>query len=365
MNDKLPPSLNRFAAELEQAIRRELGSRRDRRLSRVLGARPRLLAGTTVGAAGIATVLALVLSAAGSSPAFAVSRNRDGSVTVKIMRFQGIAGANARLAAMSVRARIVQVAAGCGGPVTARLAKGRLSQNTVLRTPAGAWLARGVRFDPRRIPMRQTLVIAASGAGRNVNAVAASTVSGAAPGCLPPAISAAQKQSFLANAQCMRTHGVPNLPDPTFGPGGLGISFNVPAGKFAHEAKAILRASKACANVGTPLPLGGLAGPACGQNFQPAGPGGPGNSGNSGHSGSGATATGSSGNSGSGNSGNSGNTVASGPAQAVARSVQAPAQWIQAGCAPPKGTGNSGNSGNSGSGNSGSGNSGSGNSGNS
>ena len=81
MNDKLPPSLNRFAAELEQAIRRELGSRRYRRLGRVLRARPRLLAGTTVGAAGTGVVLALVLSAAGSSPAFAVSRNRDGSLT--------------------------------------------------------------------------------------------------------------------------------------------------------------------------------------------------------------------------------------------------------------------------------------------
>ena len=52
MNDNLPPSLNRFAAELEQAIRRELGSRRDHRVVRLLRARPRLLAGTTIGAAG-------------------------------------------------------------------------------------------------------------------------------------------------------------------------------------------------------------------------------------------------------------------------------------------------------------------------
>ena len=54
MNDNLPASLNRFAAELEQAIRRELDARRDHRLVRLLRARPRLLAGTTIGAAGTA-----------------------------------------------------------------------------------------------------------------------------------------------------------------------------------------------------------------------------------------------------------------------------------------------------------------------
>ena len=32
----------------------------------------------------------------------------------------------------------------------------------------------------------------------------------------PPPLSARQKQLALANAQCMRTHGVPNFPDPTF-----------------------------------------------------------------------------------------------------------------------------------------------------
>ena len=35
-----------------------------------------------------------------------------------------------------------------------------------------------------------------------------------------PPITAALKASLIAQAQCMRTHGVPTYPDPTFPPGG-------------------------------------------------------------------------------------------------------------------------------------------------
>jgi hypothetical protein len=72
----------------------------------------------------------------------------------------------------------------------------------------------------------------------------------------PPAISPAQQKSFVANAKCMRKHGIPNFPDPTFGPGGRGIGY--PPG-LRFRASAINLANKACAHVGTPLPLGGLA----------------------------------------------------------------------------------------------------------
>ena len=77
-------------------------------------------------------------------------------------------------------------------------------------------------------------------------------------GSPPPPITLAQQKSFLANAKCMRKHGVPNLPDPTFGPGGHGIGFNVPPGSLAYEAQGILRASGECRDVGTGLPLGAL-----------------------------------------------------------------------------------------------------------
>ena len=124
MNDNLPPSLNRFAAELEQAIRRELGPRRDHRLVRLLRARPRLLAGTTIGAAGTGAVLAVVLSAAGSSPAFAVARNRDGSYSVTLRSLSAIPAANRKLSQMGLRAVLVQARANCptqGRPLTVRI----------------------------------------------------------------------------------------------------------------------------------------------------------------------------------------------------------------------------------------------------
>jgi hypothetical protein len=70
-----------------------------------------------------------------------------------------------------------------------------------------------------------------------------------------PAITAAQQKSFVANAQCMRKHGVPNFPDPVFGTGGQGIGYNVPPGAFAYETQGVLRASRECRNVGSPLPL--------------------------------------------------------------------------------------------------------------
>jgi hypothetical protein len=327
VNDKLPPSLNRFAAELEHAIRRELGPRRDRRLGPILRARPRLLAGTTVGAAGTGVVLALVLSAAGSSPAFAVTRNHDGTVSLALLRSDGIVGANARLSALGIRAKIVPQAAGCGiQPV------GSGSSNTVVavvRSRGSSALqvqiaGQRLRIDPRKIPASKTLVIVARGTGQGVS-IAAAGVSGAAPACLPPPITAAQQQSFLANAQCMRTHGVPNMPNPVFVPGGYGISYDVPAGSLAYEAKAILQASRACANAGTPLPLGTLVSSACGAQKVPPG----GNSGNS------------------GNSGDSGSVPPNGWTSQNRVIVQGCGQQ-----GPPP-SGNSGNSGNSGSGSSG------------
>jgi hypothetical protein len=50
--------------------------------------------------AASAAAVMLGLSAAASPPAFAVTRHHDGSVSVKINRRSGVAGANRKLAAM-------------------------------------------------------------------------------------------------------------------------------------------------------------------------------------------------------------------------------------------------------------------------
>ncbi len=62
-------------------------------------------------------------------------------------------------------------------------------------------------------------------------------------------------EELRRHAKCMRKHGVPNFADPVFGPGGEGIGYNVPPGAFANDAAGILLASRACAHVGSPLPL--------------------------------------------------------------------------------------------------------------
>jgi hypothetical protein len=62
---------------------------------------------------------------------------------------------------------------------------------------------------------------------------------GGGPGAHP--MSARQRQQIIAQSQCMRTHGVPDYPDPTFLSGGVRIQFppnidpNSPA--FENAAK--------------------------------------------------------------------------------------------------------------------------------
>ena len=69
---------------------------------------PRLVAGTSLGLAGVGAAVALVLGATTTSPAFAVTRNHDGTVTISIQRASGIAGANARLHQLGIRAKVMQ-----------------------------------------------------------------------------------------------------------------------------------------------------------------------------------------------------------------------------------------------------------------
>ena len=66
----------------------------------------------------------------------------------------------------------------------------------------------------------------------------------------PPAVSESQKRGMIANAHCIRAHGVPNFPDPTFG---QGVSVDLGPGENPRSP-AIQRAAKACAQVGTVIP---------------------------------------------------------------------------------------------------------------
>jgi hypothetical protein len=90
--------------------------------------RPRVLAGSTLGLVGAGAAVFLALGAASSAPAFAVTRNADGSVLVNINQITSLPhGGNAKLAAMGVDGLIIQMAGGSAtvnGPVTCTRAPG-------------------------------------------------------------------------------------------------------------------------------------------------------------------------------------------------------------------------------------------------
>ncbi len=58
-------------------------------------------------------------------------------------------------------------------------------------------------------------------------------------------------RSQLAAAKCIRSHGVPDLPDPTFGAGGAQVNLQMPAD--LGSSPAFLRAQKTCAKLGLEL----------------------------------------------------------------------------------------------------------------
>ncbi len=61
----------------------------------------------------------------------------------------------------------------------------------------------------------------------------------------PHSLSAAQRQKLIAFSQCMRTHGVPNFPDPIF-PASGGAMIGAPPASFNPGAPAFRRAAAAC-----------------------------------------------------------------------------------------------------------------------
>jgi hypothetical protein len=75
--------------------------------------RPRLLAGSTLGLAGIGAALVLAFGAASSPPAYAITTSGDGSVLVTINENSALPQANAKLTAMGIDEQVtIYMAAG-------------------------------------------------------------------------------------------------------------------------------------------------------------------------------------------------------------------------------------------------------------
>jgi hypothetical protein len=129
---------------------------------------PRLIAGTSLGLAGVSAAVALLLGATTTSPAFAVTRNHDGTLTISIKRASGIAGANARLRQLGIRAQVMQHAP-AGYRCTSTVAGQRQgapapSQVTRASQSAGVEPTRSIAnahwtIDPRKVPRGRTLAL--------------------------------------------------------------------------------------------------------------------------------------------------------------------------------------------------------------
>ena len=231
--------------------------------------RPRLLVGTTLGLAGIGTILALALGAASSSPAFAVTRNPDGTVTVRVTRFGGIAGANARLAALGVRAKAVQVTAGCTAARGSWVARRPKPQRVVARGRLQRLIVTA-RFDPKQIPAGHTLVLAAVRAGVAARVAPIHLIRGQPPTCfavarppLPPAVLRAAEGghvhcAFDRPGFAARDGRRQVLPAPVVIKG-----TRVSGGKIRYRRIVIPKVARVNGNLAVPAPLAARAAREC------------------------------------------------------------------------------------------------------
>ncbi len=151
----------------------------------------RILAGG-VSAAVAAAVAVLTIGAATSAPpAFAVTNNKDGSLTITLNEITGVSALNAELASLGVAIRAVPVVAGCNAPAqlvgpdgsiqpAATLAVSQLPNNP--RTGSASTL-RAITLAPPRTP-GQTAILAATTTGIDL---LGQTVQGQVPSCVAPA----------------------------------------------------------------------------------------------------------------------------------------------------------------------------------
>lgn len=120
-------------------------------------ARPRLVVGAGLGLAGAVGVIVLLLGTTTVSPAFAVTRNHDGTVSISIKGSSGVAGANAELNHLGIRARVMsQAPSGCQ-PTLSHPPGGQAA-------PAPSQATREIAnahwtINPRQIPKDSTLAL--------------------------------------------------------------------------------------------------------------------------------------------------------------------------------------------------------------
>ena len=141
--------------------------------------------GTAV--AGVLAALLIGLGGgAGGTPAYAVTSNGDGTITVMIREIVGIEGANAKLAALGVPVRVVPVEPNCppvsGGSTPDRVSPER--QHTIMSLLGPPGIA-SVKVTPGAIPSGDTFVIGARQLDAGAIALGGALYKGPGRSCLP------------------------------------------------------------------------------------------------------------------------------------------------------------------------------------
>ena len=150
---------------------------------RRLVTRPLLL---TAGAAGLAVAATGgVLAAGGGTPAYAVTANPGGSVTLAVFQQSGIAGANAKLRTLGDKQVVlVPVKAGCPSVsgLTKPAASGHASGRVTVSTPRSG--DGSVTVDAHGIPAGAVLVVAVETTGKGTSVGVAGLTTEPAPSCV-------------------------------------------------------------------------------------------------------------------------------------------------------------------------------------
>jgi hypothetical protein len=139
--------------------------------------------GTAVAAVLAALLIGLGGSGGGGTPAYAVTSNGDGTITVRIRDVVGIEGANAKLAALGVPVRVVPAEPDCPAVGTPdRVSPER--QHTILSLIGPARIA-SVKVTPAAIPSGDTLLIGARQLDAGAIALDGALYKGSGGSCLP------------------------------------------------------------------------------------------------------------------------------------------------------------------------------------
>jgi len=137
--------------------------------------------------AAVAVAITVGFKVGSSTPAYAVTQNSNGTVTVAIRELVGIKDANAKLAALGVRARVAAVEAGCTAnqhafdPIRIPIKL----VGTMLSIGPGSSSA-PLTITPSVIPTGDTLLITANQIAPTTATLAVRLYRGATPPCVPP-----------------------------------------------------------------------------------------------------------------------------------------------------------------------------------